>query len=191
MSRRLQTLLLILCCACLASCKKSEAPLPPSVTWTSSTAPYRVTLPPGWQPFNPEIFENGADYAANLDDRVFMVLATPIPPLPDQTTPPPPDLDHFVQSATKQLERDVSNLEVRSTQRATLHEDHPAVILRADGVVNQHPSRYMIAYTALPGWYIQLVAWSHPTHADKLATEFDFLLEHFEATSSPPDPGPG
>lgn len=185
------TLLLLLALLALApSCKKSPKPESPSVTWTSSKAPYRVTLPPGWQPFNPEIFDNGADYAANLDDRVFMVLATPIPPGPGQQEPPAPDLDHFVKTATRQLEADVSDLRIQSTQRARLDEIHPSVILRADGVVNQRPSRYMIAYTALPGWYIQLVAWSHPTHANLLAEEFDFLLEHFHTTIAPDPSSP-
>ena len=177
--------LLLLSLLMATSCQKSTESTPTSVTWTSTTAPYRVTLPPGWQPFNPEIFQNGADYAANFDDRVFMVLATPIPPRPGTDTPPEPDLDQFVKTATEQLEKDVVNLEVRSTQRALLDDTLQSVILRADGVVNQHPSRYMIAYTTMPGWYIQLVAWSHPTHSDLLATEFDFLLEHFEAITAP------
>ncbi len=182
--------ILTMCLMLLSSsaCQKSspkEQPKP--TTFTSPSAPYQLTLPPGWSTFNPDIFENGAELAANNHDQILMVIASPIAPKPNapkDAPAPQPDLEYFSTTAIAQLKKDVDEFSVVSKQQQNLSPRIPAVILIADGKVNQNKARYMIAYTGLQGWHIQLVAWSHPSNVDALSKNFDAILSSFKTTQT-------
>lgn len=187
-------LAIILCAAssiCAMACQRdssttSSPPLP--VTWSSERAPYRLTLPLSWQPFSPEVLDNGADFAASHQDRILMVLATAVPSPPGKRDEPgAPQIARYAAQSIAQLEEDVRDLEVLEKKETSLGP-HKAVVITAHGEVNARTSRYMIAYTGAPGWRFQIVAWSHTSQAAELSDEFDQVLSTWQITSNEPVP---
>ena len=186
-------LLLVNALALFAACDRGGAPQAALITWESPRAPYALTLPAGWQAFNPETLKNGADFAANQGDRIAMVLATQVPKAPHETTAPDPQVERYAEVSVAQLERDVPGFK-RLAQEATTLDERAAVALTADGELGLRPSRYMIAYGGCPGWRVQLVTWAHRDHAEELAEDFEALRSswRFKCEPSPalkPDAG--
>lgn len=164
--------------------RAAEAPAEP-LRFTSSVAGYSLQLPAGWHAVNPKIFDNGADFAANHEDRLLMIIATrrPPPALPGR---PKPGVEVFAREGIAQLQRDVDQLTLVSQRPITLGPRQlEASLVVADGQVNQRPSRYMIAYTQSEQWRFQIVAWSHATHAAQLAEELDATLATWQFAPAP------
>lgn len=150
------------------------------IVWSSPDAPYTLTLPVGWRPFSPDVLDNGAEFSANLDDRMMMVFATPVPPsLSAPTVPGDPDVPRYAKQGVAQLGRDVKDFEQLAIKETVLGTS-PAVIVTAHGSVSERKSRYMIAYTGAPGWRFQIVAWAHHANAAELSADFDAILSSWK-----------
>lgn len=170
--------LLITSTLIMSGCERAkDTPPVAPVAWSSTHAPYTLVLPVGWQPFPPDIFENGADFAANLNDHIVMVLATPVPKPPGSSEDgaASPHISRYAKESIAQLRKDVQDFEVLDQRAATLGTHH-AEIITANGSVQGRQSRYMIAYTGVPGWRFQIVAWAHHSHAAELSDDFDQIL---------------
>ncbi|MFU8805736.1 MAG: hypothetical protein ACNA8W_18120 [Bradymonadaceae bacterium] len=160
-----------------SSCQRSPVEQTPEPwKFQSAAAPYELIMPGAWIVEDGEEINPYADFAASLDDSIFLIIIPqelPIFPMPDLTS---------FKSASVDLLRD--NLDEFQIQRQGSivldgHEGHTVFI---KGLVVGERIQYIATYVTRDVWGYQIIAWGPVIKERDLIDHVDAILTKWRFT---------
>ena len=168
--------LLILAFGLMLGCDKRKDREDESWRYNADPAPYVITVPGTWRNQNTIVLDNGADFAAHLDDKIVMVIPAKIP---DALGPRLPPLEQFADAGLEQMAQTVPDFEIVTRETSEI-DGADAVLVEAKGKIKGLDSRYLVAYTQKGSWRYQIVGWSHVSSLEVLKQDYLFMLSKLE-----------
>jgi hypothetical protein len=136
----------------------------------SAAGRYEVTMPGGWLTEATDEINPYADFAASLDDSLFIIV---IP----QELPvfPMPDVQAFKAASVELLRENLEEFRIER-QGSIILDGHDGQSVFVKGLVLGEPIQYIATYVTRDDWGYQIIAWAPAVRERILIEQVDAIL---------------
>jgi len=181
--------LLVALWSTVVGCESKTTPKVVAQPWVfdSETAPYSLTLGPGWQKEDPAVLNEFADLAvAHGEDLFFIVIPQELPSIEGVEAPDALDLK---RAGVALMDAQIASLEIQKQGPVRVNERQGQSVV-ARGVVDEQEVKYVTTYLTEGNWGFQLVGWSPIQRQHELLVRIDELLAGWKFVEPAPEMNP-